>query len=171
MKSSSVCNGAKQKATHKTWRMEVGSGHRAPHRTRATNLFGFCLDISARKAELQRRTSEERFAALVGASATIVWRSLPSGELVESSNWNDYTGQTPKKARIGLSRRDLRGRSGTGRARMERRHFSQCPPRRDALPRAASFGDKCAMSRRAPCRYWTEAATPSNGWAPRRRSR
>jgi len=87
--------GDPQNADHWKWILVIAR----PTEQEPLIYSGSAFDISARKeAELQRRTSEERFAALVGASATIVWRSLPSGELVESSNWNDYTGQTPEQS-------------------------------------------------------------------------
>jgi len=87
--------GDPQNAAYWKWILVIGR----PTEEEPLVYSGFAFDISARKeAELQRRASEERFAALVGASATIVWRSLPSGELIESSNWNDYTGQTPEES-------------------------------------------------------------------------
>jgi len=87
--------GDPQNTAHWKWVLVIGR----PAEEEPPVYSGFAFDISARKeAELQRRTSEERFAALVGASATIVWRSLPSGELIESSNWNDYTEQTPEES-------------------------------------------------------------------------
>ena len=53
-------------------------------------------DITVRKlAEDTLRENEERYRALVEATATAVWRTTPEGEVVFASDtWNHITGQT-----------------------------------------------------------------------------
>ena len=57
------------------------------------------VDISDRiRVELDLRQSEERYRALAEASATVVWRTDPKGELVfASDDWEKITGQTEKE--------------------------------------------------------------------------
>lgn len=58
--------------------------------------LGLACDITARKqVEEALKRSEERFRALVQASAQIVWATDPSGAAVEDSpSWRAFTGQT-----------------------------------------------------------------------------
>ena len=53
-------------------------------------------DISDRiRAEIELHQSEQRYRALAEASATVVWRTNPKGEVVfASDDWNKITGQT-----------------------------------------------------------------------------
>lgn len=53
-------------------------------------------DISDRmRAEIELHQSEQRYRALAEASATVVWRTNPEGEVVfASDDWNKITGQT-----------------------------------------------------------------------------
>jgi PAS domain S-box-containing protein len=63
--------------------------------------IGMNSDIHERKrVESAVRTSEERFRALVGASAQVVWTAAPDGAIVEDSpSWLAFTGQSPERAR------------------------------------------------------------------------
>jgi PAS domain S-box-containing protein len=70
-----------------------------PYRTADHRLDGVVLtfvDITDRKlAELAVRESEERFRALVTASAQMVWTTDHTGRVVESSpSWEAFTGQS-----------------------------------------------------------------------------
>ncbi|GJD79429.1 response regulator [Methylobacterium gregans] len=58
--------------------------------------YGTNTDISRRRATEQRlRHSEERFRALVDASAAVVWNTNASGELMPPQpRWSAYTGQS-----------------------------------------------------------------------------
>jgi PAS domain S-box-containing protein len=57
-------------------------------------------DISARhRVEQELRASEERYRALVKASASMVWRAAPDGSIVGGDGWEDFTGQYPVDAR------------------------------------------------------------------------
>jgi PAS domain S-box-containing protein len=53
-------------------------------------------DVTARhSAEIQRRQSEERYVALVEATAQIVWATDAAGKVVgDSPSWRAFTGQT-----------------------------------------------------------------------------
>jgi PAS domain S-box-containing protein len=51
-------------------------------------------DITAhRMAEVEVRQSEERYRALVTATASIVWRASPDGQVIEAHGWEEFTGQ------------------------------------------------------------------------------
>jgi two-component system, chemotaxis family, CheB/CheR fusion protein len=59
------------------------------------------VDITQRiAAERARRESEERFTALIEASAQMVWMTDPGGQFAEdSSTWRSFTGQTFEESR------------------------------------------------------------------------
>ncbi len=63
---------------------------------RVRRWYGTNTDISRRRATEQRlRHSEERFRALVDASAAVVWNTSASGELMPPQpRWSAYTGQS-----------------------------------------------------------------------------
>ena len=69
-----------------------------PHRDaqgRIRRWYGTNTDISRRRATEERlRQSEERFRALVDASAAVVWNTTAAGELMPPQpRWSAYTGQ------------------------------------------------------------------------------
>ncbi len=71
----------------------------SPIRNEAGELIAvskIARDITRQKlAELNLNESQQRYRALAEASATVVWRTTASGELVFSSNaWHEITGQT-----------------------------------------------------------------------------
>ncbi len=74
----------------------------SPIRNAAGEVVGaskIARDISDRiQAEVELHKSEERYRALVEASATVVWRTDPKGEVVFASDaWNKITGQTDEE--------------------------------------------------------------------------
>ncbi|HEX2555616.1 MAG TPA: PAS domain-containing protein, partial [Microvirga sp.] len=51
-------------------------------------------DVTAgKKAEIELRQSEERYRALVTASASIVWQASPDGAILDGIGWEEFTGQ------------------------------------------------------------------------------
>ncbi|MGV7029784.1 response regulator [Methylobacterium symbioticum] len=69
-----------------------------PHRDaqgRILRWYGTNTDISRRRATEERlRHSEERFRALIDASAAVVWTTTAAGELMPPQpRWSAYTGQ------------------------------------------------------------------------------
>ncbi|UUO07247.1 PAS domain S-box protein [Blastopirellula sp. J2-11] len=71
----------------------------SPIRDRSGAIIGAVLvfrDVtSRRRTEQKLQSSEERFRALVKATATIVWTTAPNGQIVEDSpTWRAFTGQT-----------------------------------------------------------------------------
>jgi PAS domain S-box-containing protein len=69
-----------------------------PHRDaqgRILRWYGTNTDISRRRATEERlRHSEERFRALIDASAAVVWNTTAAGELMPPQpRWSAYTGQ------------------------------------------------------------------------------
>ncbi|PQO46916.1 PAS domain S-box protein [Blastopirellula marina] len=71
----------------------------SPIRDRNGGIIGAVLvfrDVTERRQTEQRlQISEERFRALVKATATIVWTTAPNGQTVEDSpTWREFTGQT-----------------------------------------------------------------------------
>ncbi|MCC9603197.1 PAS domain S-box protein [Stieleria sp. JC731] len=60
------------------------------------HVIASAVDISDRKqAEYRMRHSEERYRALIDATAEIVWTTTASGEVeLDSPSWREYTGQT-----------------------------------------------------------------------------
>ena len=74
----------------------------SPIRNQAGQVVGaskIARDISDRmRAEIELHQSEERYRALAEASATVVWRTDPNGEVVFASDrWNKITGQTDQE--------------------------------------------------------------------------
>ncbi|MCJ2093438.1 response regulator [Methylobacterium sp. J-072] len=70
-----------------------------PHRDAAGNIlrwYGTNTDISRRRAVEERlRDSEQRFRALVDASAAVIWNTNAVGELMPPQvRWSTYTGQS-----------------------------------------------------------------------------
>ena len=64
--------------------------------------IGTLRDIDERRrSEDARRLSEERYRALVRASAAIEWRGGPDGGMFEAPLWEKYTGQ-PAAGHVGL---------------------------------------------------------------------
>jgi len=52
-------------------------------------------DVTAYKnAEAALTTSEERYRALLEASAVVVWFATPKGEITHSQGWTEFSGQT-----------------------------------------------------------------------------
>src|SRR5262249_1388613 len=62
--------------------------------TRSFNLMGVAL--TEREALLQ--TSEHRYHAVVGSTATILWTTDAQGRNTEMSRWCSYTGQSEEEA-------------------------------------------------------------------------
>jgi len=58
-------------------------------------ILAISRDVTA-QVELERdlQTTANRYKALIEASATMVWRATSDGSLIESSGWEDYTGQS-----------------------------------------------------------------------------
>jgi len=68
--------------------------------TREGGLTAFIQDVStARRAELSRARSEERYRALVEASTIMVWTADPAGEVDDLPVWRDITGQQRDEVR------------------------------------------------------------------------
>jgi PAS domain S-box-containing protein len=60
------------------------------------------LRVERLRAEAALRESEERFRALVDASAQIVWSTPGKGEVrIDSPSWRDFTGQTREQSADG----------------------------------------------------------------------
>ncbi|WP_268995490.1 PAS domain-containing protein [Microvirga roseola] len=58
---------------------------------------GTITDIHEQKLTSERlHESEERYRALVDASAAVVWRASPDGAIVEGSGWETFCGQNPE---------------------------------------------------------------------------
>jgi two-component system, chemotaxis family, CheB/CheR fusion protein len=84
--------------------VENGGGHAwlariTPYRTEQNRIGGVICTFTdvtrIRKAQEHLRQSEERFRALVDATAEMVWTTDPEGRVVEDSpSWRDFTGQT-----------------------------------------------------------------------------
>ncbi|HEU5335002.1 MAG TPA: PAS domain S-box protein, partial [Terriglobales bacterium] len=63
-------------------------------------VFAAARDISeAKRSEQALRLSEERYRALVLASAQIVWGTPPEGVVEDMPMWREYTGQTLEQVR------------------------------------------------------------------------
>ena len=75
-----------------------------PYRSAADQIQGVVITLieitQLKQAELALRDSEERFRALVTASAQIVWTTNAAGQLAEDSpSWRAFTGQTSEQCR------------------------------------------------------------------------
>jgi len=75
-----------------------------PYRSASDQIQGIVITLvqitQLKQAELDLRDSEERFRALVTASAQIVWTTDAAGQVVEdSSSWRAFTGQTFEQRR------------------------------------------------------------------------
>ena len=58
----------------------------------------FAMLTERKQSEEALRISEERYRALIAATATVVWRTNTSGEVIFASNiWNDITGQNDEQ--------------------------------------------------------------------------
>jgi PAS domain S-box-containing protein len=58
---------------------------------------GTITDIHEQKTASERiRVSEERYRALIDASATVVWRARPDGAVVQGWGWETFCGQRPE---------------------------------------------------------------------------
>lgn len=77
------------------WFLSQAMPHRAPDGT-ILRWYGTNTDISRRRVTEERlRHSEERFRALVDASAAVIWNTNAEGELLPPQpRWGAYTGQT-----------------------------------------------------------------------------
>ncbi|MEJ2503856.1 MAG: CheR family methyltransferase, partial [Gemmatimonadota bacterium] len=83
--------------------VENGGGHAwlariTPYRTEENRIRGVVCTFTdvtrLRQAQKHLRQSEERFRALVAATAEMVWTTDPEGEVVEDSpSWREFTGQ------------------------------------------------------------------------------
>ncbi len=63
---------------------------------RIEHWFGTSTDIhETREAQAELAMSEARYRALTEASALVVWRAGADGGIIESTGWQDITGQTP----------------------------------------------------------------------------
>lgn len=80
------------------WKWVLVTGTPMVEADGAVLMSGLAFDISSRKeAELSRRASEERYSALVRASATIVWHSSADLKSVEAAGWAAFTGTSTDK--------------------------------------------------------------------------
>ena len=75
-----------------------------PYRSASDRIQGIVITLveitQLKNAELALRDSEERFRALVTASAPIVWTTDAAGQMVEESpSWRAFTGQTQQQQR------------------------------------------------------------------------
>jgi len=73
-----------------------------PYRSATDHIQGIVITLveitQLKDAELALRDSEERFRALVTASAQIVWTTDAAGQVVDDSpSWRAFTGQTVKE--------------------------------------------------------------------------
>ncbi|MBE7197084.1 MAG: response regulator [Parafilimonas terrae] len=77
------------------WFLSQAMPHRAPDGT-ILRWYGTNTDITRRRGTEERlRHSEERFRALVDASAAVIWNTNAEGELLPPQpRWGAYTGQT-----------------------------------------------------------------------------
>ncbi len=77
------------------WFLSQAMPHRAPDGT-ILRWYGTNTDISRRRATEERlRHSEERFRALIDASASVIWNTTAEGEMQPPQpRWGAYTGQT-----------------------------------------------------------------------------
>lgn len=68
---------------------------------RVVRAYGFAQDITEQKrAQEALERSEQRYRSFVEASAQVIWRTDPIGQVdVEIPAWNRFTGQTPEEAR------------------------------------------------------------------------
>jgi PAS domain S-box-containing protein len=84
--------------------VENGGGHAwlariIPYRTQEDRIRGVVCTFTdvtrIREAQRHVRQQEERFRALIDATAEIVWTTDPEGNVVEDSpSWREFTGQT-----------------------------------------------------------------------------
>ncbi|HEV7439458.1 MAG TPA: response regulator [Methylobacterium sp.] len=77
------------------WFLSQALPHRDAH-GRILRWYGTNTDVTeARGAEARLRDSEERFRALVEASAAVIWNTSAEGELLPPQpRWSTYTGQS-----------------------------------------------------------------------------
>ncbi|WP_159729358.1 chemotaxis protein CheB [Methylosinus sp. Ce-a6] len=75
-----------------------------PYRSSSDQIQGVVITLveitQLKDAELTARNSEEKFRALVAASAQAVWSTDAEGKVVEDSpSWREFTGQAPEQMR------------------------------------------------------------------------
>ncbi|WP_151637766.1 PAS domain-containing hybrid sensor histidine kinase/response regulator [Noviherbaspirillum aerium] len=78
------------------WFLVRGEPYHDPMTGNVIRWYGTSTDIhDKRLAEAALRQSEERYRTLVTASAQMVWRAEPNGEIfADSPSWRAYTGQS-----------------------------------------------------------------------------
>jgi PAS domain S-box-containing protein len=92
-------------------------------------------DVTARKkAERKLHRSEERYRALITASASIVWRAAPGGAILDAVGWEEFTGQPMKSATGSGWLSSVHPDVAVGR----RTNAGRRPLRSDFLPRRGS---------------------------------